>query len=390
MLLLIVGLFTCSQTCATAADDSLLAGFGNAPLSIPRSTTPSPPQATSGTSKRNILIGLIGSHRAQQFPQLGRGDIESHCEDLARGLHERQISFITFAPRIINNPDQITYPFQNKIYNMSTETKNVDNFFVEIKETIHKGKISPPDILWSFGDISVANLLSLNIPMIVTNSQSIRPHVLKRVPHVWYRFVNDESWGKWLALNPWLNDPTSASTVVGSPSKLVIHSNRKEIERLMEVSHRLLHTAKQTTTSIPIPITTTSTSITNNITVTSTAAPLLPSTATSVVSSWFSSKPSVDKNLQPPTLITGRNVLIRNTRSKSIQYQQGFVVASMTAIPKRLTEIKGHFGATLSSILSQVWIYLQSFSTFLTRPFICSSIYLSLLSFPSPPYIHPY
>ena len=356
LLLFIVGIITCSQNRAAADDNVLSAGFGNVPTTsvLPKVTTPTsthPTSTTGGTPKRNLLIGLIGSHRAQQFPQLGRGDIESHCEDLAHGLHERQISFITFTPRIVHNPDQITYPFQNKIYNMSTETKNVDNFFVEIKETIQKGKTASPDILWSFGDISVANLLSLNIPMIVTNSQSIRPHVLKRFPHVWYRFVNDESWGKWLALNSWLNDPST----VGSLSKLVIHSNRKEIEHLMEASHRLLQTIKQVTTSIPLP----ASSNTNNITgISSVKSAPLPSTTSSVVSSsmssWFSSKPNIDKNLQSPTLITGRNVLTRNTTNQSIQYQQGFVVASMTAIPKRLTEIKGHFGATLASILSQV------------------------------------
>ena len=347
MLLFIFGLVSYLQTSA-AADDLLSAGFGNAP-SMPKFTVPT--NVPKSTPKRNILIGLIGSHRAQQFPQVGRGDIESHCEDLARDLHEQQISFVIFAPRIISNPDQITYPYQDKIYNMSTESKNADSFFVEIKETIQKGRTTQPDILWAFGDISVANLLSLNIPMLVTNSQSIRPHVLKRFPHVWYRFVNDDSWGKWLALNPWLNDPAT----VGSLSKLVIHSNRKEVNRLMEASHRLLQATKQTTTSASVP--TTATSITNNITIMSSVPSTpLPSTVSSTVTSWFTTKPSIDKNLQPPTLITGRNVLTRNTTMGSIQYQQGFVVASMTAIPKRLTEIKGHFGATLTSILSQVWI----------------------------------
>ena len=125
---------------ASRAEDDLSAGFGPAAVNRAAAANPSAPApapsapaiatatatATASTAtKSGFYVVLVGSHRAQQFPQLGRGDIESHVETLTAGLNAASADFVVFVPRVVQNPDGVTYPFQARIHNTTAEAKNV-------------------------------------------------------------------------------------------------------------------------------------------------------------------------------------------------------------------------------------------------------------------------
>ena len=57
-----------------------------------------------------------------------------------------------------------------------------------------------------------------------------------------------------------------------------------------------------------------------------------------------------------PTIIAGKGVATRNTTVGSAAYERGYVVGSMTAVPKRFAQVNGPFGESIQSILSHARI----------------------------------
>ena len=354
---------------ASRAEDDLSAGFGPLPAAlIPRNTATALP-------RRGLYVALLGSHRAQQFPQLGRGDIESHVEALADRLHaSASVDFIVFVPRVTHNPDGVSYPYKARIHNTTAEAKNVEAFFQEVKRAILR-LARRPDVIWSFGDVSVANLASLHVPMLVTSALSNRPHALKRHAHVRYRFLTVEAWGKFAVPNPWL----------AQEAKVVVHSNPKEVDHLLKASAELVaavavngsegHRAAAAAAAsgmqpmahlqqqkllqqarippgaavVPTPAFATA------------PAPAAGTSLTSTLTSWLSGTPASPpagstSKMAAPTIIAGKGVATCNTTVGSPEFERGYVVGSMTAIPKRFAQVKGPFGESLGSILSHARI----------------------------------
>jgi hypothetical protein len=313
-----------------------------------------------------LFVALVCSHRAQQLPQLGRGDVESHCESLAHRLHTDSVKFIVFVPHISHNPDKIMYPFQSVIINTTAAPqKDPEAYFLDVKSILTATK-PQPHIIWSFGDHPVQGLGSLGIPMLITISSFPRAHALQRGRRVRFRFFSDDSLKKWQVHNPWLSN---------EQSHIVVHDNVKEVSHMLRASIELMKGAKAAAAASAsdnaLPTTTESSSksltiserMSKSLEQTGVAAKsssteaeksvsVVPSTETTSVLAR-SSRPG-NTYLQEPMIIVGKGVAIKNTTTtaNSLLFQTGFVVGTMTTTPKRLKEISGPFGQTLKNLLS--------------------------------------
>lgn len=194
----------------------------------------------------NIRIFVIGNFRTQQFPQLGHGDVESYVETLAYRLHalrEAQtvddnlpkIHFVVVVPKQLNNPDNISYPFQSSIVYTNSNAKNSDGFHGEVARMIAAEPLKPT-ILWTFGDTATESVAPLGIPMISTvfnHASGGRPHTFLRKTVLWYRFFNDEAKNRLHNQYPWLDS-----------SSVVIHNNANEAPNLILASQLLIFDKK--------------------------------------------------------------------------------------------------------------------------------------------------
>jgi glycosyltransferase involved in cell wall biosynthesis len=146
-----------------------------------------------------MKIALIGNEYQQQFPLRSYGGIEASVEQLAWGLHKAKADFFCVVPSRVKEAG-MDYPFEileAPFVPSFLSKRSPYEFAQSVAEIL---KVKKPDIIWSQSHWSIQPLLSLNIPIICTFSDSCpkQPGWIIPEKNVYYRFVSKFQYKLWV------------------------------------------------------------------------------------------------------------------------------------------------------------------------------------------------